>query len=348
MCTRKTWTLMFLAALLDFIDAASIRCYQGSMSNFTSFSLDDPTPLLSSSCLDHSLPTVLYTFGYRGKTDGPATTAMINGYIATKKRNVLLLDWEEEAKSGILGISLSYAMFALPNCKRVGQELGAALQKLDQAGFQTDKLHLIGHSLGAHLMGYTGRWSREQGITIPRITGLDPARALFEGLFSIQSGLDRSCAKFVDIVHTNPGNYGSTKSTGSVDIWPNYSSDGMQPGCPVGKQEMFSWDDLCSHNRAVLYVVESLANGTAFPAAAAGSYGEWIALDDPANDTIYLGDLVNIRARGNYFLSTNAQAPFGMGMEGLEPNNQTRKRRQSIFQLNNLLTIIRSPFSGAA
>ncbi|XP_038214826.1 putative endothelial lipase isoform X2 [Zerene cesonia] len=319
-----------------------------SMSSYTSFPLDDPTPLLNSSCLDPSLPTVLYTFGYRGKSNGPATTAMLNGYIATKKRNVLLLDWEEEAKSGILGIALSYAMFALPNCKRIGQELGGAIQKLDQAGFQTDKLHLIGHSLGAHLMGYTGRWSREQGITIPRITGLDPARALFEGLFSIQSGLDRTCAKFVDIVHTNPGNYGSTKSTGSVDIWPNYSSDGMQPGCPVGKYEMFSMDDLCSHNRAVMYVVESLSDGTSFPAAAAESYSEWIALEDPTNDTIYLGDLVNIRARGNYYLSTKAQSPFGMGMEGLEPNNQTRTRRQSVFQLNNLLNIIRKPFSGGS
>lgn len=74
-----------------------------------------------------------------------------------------------------------------------------------------------------------------------RITGLDPARALFEGTLAIKNGLDRTCAKFVDIIHTNPGYYGTSKPSGTVDLWPNYSpSDGMQPGCPSGTFQLFS------------------------------------------------------------------------------------------------------------
>lgn len=74
-----------------------------------------------------------------------------------------------------------------------------------------------------------------------RITGLDPARALFEGSLGVQSGLDRTCAKFVDIIHSDPGGYGTSKPAGTVDIWPNFAGTATtQPGCPEGSFEMFS------------------------------------------------------------------------------------------------------------
>lgn len=82
-------------------------------------SLSDPTKLLNDPCFDPNRRTVIYTFGYRGKTNGPATTAVLNSYLGTKKRNVILLDWQEEAHSGALGIPLGYVLFAVPNAKRV-------------------------------------------------------------------------------------------------------------------------------------------------------------------------------------------------------------------------------------
>lgn len=62
---------------------------------------------------------MIYTFGFRGKTAGPATTAVLTAYLAQKKKNVILLDWEEEADPGLLGISLGYALSAVPNAKMV-------------------------------------------------------------------------------------------------------------------------------------------------------------------------------------------------------------------------------------
>lgn len=62
---------------------------------------------------------MVYTFGYRGRTNGPATKAVLEAHINRKKRNVILLDWEEEAKSGLLGIPLGYAFNAVPNAKKV-------------------------------------------------------------------------------------------------------------------------------------------------------------------------------------------------------------------------------------
>ncbi|XP_050673973.1 lipase member I-like isoform X1 [Leptidea sinapis] len=329
MSRNGLYKIIYFFGIIQISELAWLRCYKGSIDNYVVAKLEEPIPLSNSSCFNRDLPTVVYTFGYRGRTDGPATTAVLNAYIATNKRNVLLLDWENEARSGVLGIPLGYVMYALPNSKRVGQQLGSALLNMHKAGFSLRQFHLIGHSLGAHLLGYTGRWIREHGQVIPRITGLDPARSMFEGFFAIQTGLDKTCAKFVDIIHSNPGNYGTTQSTGTVDIWPNYSpSDGMQPGCPGGKHEMFSMEDLCSHNRAWMLLVESLRNGTAFPTAAAESYEQWLAADHYTNVSTYLGDLVNTRAHGDFYLSTNAESPFSRGLEGLKPEYRTRVERQ--------------------
>lgn len=75
--------------------------------------------LIISSCVDLTLPTVIYTFGYRGRSAGPATTAILNAYINKRKRNVILLDWEDEATSSYFGIPFGYVLNAVPNAVKV-------------------------------------------------------------------------------------------------------------------------------------------------------------------------------------------------------------------------------------
>ncbi|XP_049868065.1 phospholipase A1-like [Pectinophora gossypiella] len=332
------WMFLIFFGICQHAYSATLRCYKGSLNNYIVTQLDNPLPLAKSPCIDRSLPTVFYTFGYRGRAGGPATTAVISAYLARKKRNVILVDWEAEAKSGVLGIPLGYVLYAVPNAKKVGDEMGRALVQLARAGLNMTHVHLLGHSLGAHLMGYAGRKARENGFIVPRITGLDPARALFEGTLAVHSGLDRTCAKFVDVIHSDPGGYGTSQPGGSVDIWPNYAGSGVaQPGCPEGSFEMFSPQDLCSHDRAWRYFVESLSSPTALMAVSAASYESWAAKEVNINNTIFIGDLTSTRARGNYFLSTEPKAPFGKGQEGmLADSNQTRKRRNP-----SLATILR-------
>ena len=65
-------------------------------------------------------------------------------------------------------------------------------------GLSTQNIHLIGHSLGAHICSYVG--SHLGGVA--RITGLDPAQPCFqEDIRDIR--LDPSDAQFIDIIHTN-------------------------------------------------------------------------------------------------------------------------------------------------
>ncbi|KAJ8721682.1 hypothetical protein PYW07_002457 [Mythimna separata] len=337
MCSVKSllfltvvWPVVFIG-LLDSSQAAFLRCYKGSLNHYLETPLTKPLAL--SSCINTELPTMIYTFGFRGKTAGPATTAVLTAYLAQKKRNVLLLDWEKEADPGLLGISLGYALSAVPSAKKIGKELGQALMDLTKAGVQMEDVHLVGHSLGAHLLGFAGKRARKNGYVVARITGLDPARALFDGPFAVQSGLDRTCAKFVDIIHTDPGGYGSDMSTGTVDIWPNYTGGaGTQAGCPVGKFEQFSAEDLCSHDRSWQYFVESLASPTAFQAAGASNVNEWIASGGYSNQSIYMGPLTSTRATGNFYLRTNSAQPFGLGADGMKPNGtQVRRRRNPLL-----------------
>jgi pancreatic triacylglycerol lipase len=77
---------------------------------------------------------------------------------------VIVVDWA--------GGSLPLYTQATANTRLVGLELAYLIQKLrDEHGLKPEDVHLIGHSLGAHLSAYAA----ERVPRIGRITGLDPA-----------------------------------------------------------------------------------------------------------------------------------------------------------------------------
>ena len=114
-----------------------------------------------------------------------------------------------------------------------------------------DNVHIIGHSLGAHLAGYAGHTlQRDFGLKLGRISGLDPAAPLFTETDAIVR-LDRSDAQFVDIVHSdaNPlmkGGLGIHQRIGHVDFFPNGGFD--NPGCDMKLQEVMR-----NHRRHALF-----------------------------------------------------------------------------------------------
>lgn len=92
-------------------------------------------------------------------------------------------------------------------------------------------VHLLGHSLGAHVAGFVGYKFIGK---IGRITGMDPARPDFEVpiLRESKDRLDPSDAVFVDVIHTCAGTVGFVRPIGHADFYPNGGSF-RQPGCPV-------------------------------------------------------------------------------------------------------------------
>lgn len=91
--------------------------------------------------------------------------------IPKKLLPVIVVDWA--------GGSLPLYTQATANTRLVGLELAYLIQKLrDEHGLKPEDVHLIGHSLGAHLSAYAA----ERVPRIGRITGLDPAEPFFQGM----------------------------------------------------------------------------------------------------------------------------------------------------------------------
>lgn len=69
---------------------------------------------------------------------------------------------------------------------------------MDQYKLDPHKIHLMGHSLGAHVSSYFAK----SFPGIYRITAFDPAQPGFEGSPK-EVRLDKSDAEFVDVIHTS-------------------------------------------------------------------------------------------------------------------------------------------------
>ncbi|XP_012935872.2 pancreatic lipase-related protein 2-like [Aplysia californica] len=176
-----------------------------------------------------------------------------------ERMNVIAVDYEDAVDN------YEYLQ-AAANSRSVGAMIGRLLQDLhESAGSTPDKFHLIGHSLGSHVMGYAGvEFRRLTGANVGRITGLDPAGLAF-WQFKDTVYLDKADGDFVDIIHTNAapviqGGFGFPKSAGSADFYVNGGED--QPECPPSPLNLLYVVDLaeffCSHRRSVTLFINSV------------------------------------------------------------------------------------------
>jgi hypothetical protein len=124
-------------------------------------------------------------------------------------------------------------------------------------------------------------------LTVGRITGLDPAEPHFAKA-QPPVRLDRTAAKYVDVVHTDAsqfirGGLGMTEKIGHVDYYPNGGTN--QPGC--GKSVVRYISDAngsfflgirkylgCNHIRSYEFFIESINpnRGCSFLTMACSSY----------------------------------------------------------------------------
>lgn len=115
---------------------------------------------------------------------------------------------------------------------QVGEYIAVFLEFLSsETRVSLDDVHVVGHSLGAHIAGYIGKYtSRKLG----RITGLDPAGPAYETpyLKDPADRLDSTDANFVDVIHTCAGSLGFLRPIGHADFYPNGGTF-KQPGCPI-------------------------------------------------------------------------------------------------------------------
>ncbi|XP_070136043.1 phospholipase A1 1 [Drosophila bipectinata] len=207
-----------------------------------------------------------------------------------------------------------YSWSAL-NTDLIGEHIGVGLTHLIELT-PLRNIHLIGHSLGAHIMGTAGRtFKRLTGKLIPRITGLDPAKPCFRRE-NILPGLSKGDAKLVDVIHTNMGILAKRGPLGDVDFYPG-GAHPIQPGClTIG----------CSHTRAVEYFAESAYPGQEknFLGHKCESWEKLRRRECLAGTISPMGYEINRQARGIYYVDVNGWPPYGRNAaRNIDPRSRT-------------------------
>ncbi|XP_063609732.1 pancreatic lipase-related protein 2-like isoform X1 [Penaeus indicus] len=226
-----------------------------------------------SSGLDASAPLYVLTHGYLESARLKWMQKMVTSLLrSSPKVGVVTVDWAKAAPP-------PYAQ-AVANIRLVGAATGYLLHVLAEfCDVNLRSVHLIGHSLGSHLMGYAGQYVQTvRDEKVGRITGLDPAGPYFTNT-PPEVRLDPSDAVFVDVIHTDMpsegweiSKLGHPAPLGHVDFYPNGGS--VQAGCQgsvhshIGNNASVAEGVLsyigCNHQRSHEYFTESVNSRCGF------------------------------------------------------------------------------------
>ncbi|XP_063539600.1 pancreatic triacylglycerol lipase-like [Cydia strobilella] len=190
--------------------------------------INDRNSVLNSN-FNPSHPTVVIAHGWFSNQNTDLNPVIRNAYLDKGEANVIVLDWGHLAMGDYVT-----AMNGVPT---VGRGLGQFLGFVHETtGAPFSSMHLVGFSLGAHLVGFAGR---ELGGAIARVTGLDPAGPLWN---SNSDHLGPNDAVYVEAIHTDGGTvggFGIGTAIANADFFPNGGTS--QPACITS---------ICNHNRA--------------------------------------------------------------------------------------------------
>ncbi|XP_075984967.1 pancreatic lipase-related protein 2-like [Anticarsia gemmatalis] len=282
-----------------------IRHYSRNSTSPNSRRIGNIKQLLKEPSFDVNRPTVVYAHGYVEKVTDESVATVVSAYLRVGGYNLLVVDWSNIAFGNYIVVAKR-----LP---ATGEAVGIALSKLLKRGLSLKGLHLVGHSMGAHLVSYAARYLMARGYTVPRMTGLDPA---YPGFYPpiVAPHMSPSDATFVDVIHTDGGYFGTPASTGHADFWPN-GGTAKQPGC-VSATIPLTNEDFCSHFRSWLLWSESVT-GDALLARRCEDYDTFLRGDCQDEPLVFLGIRATPDLRGNYYLRTAAKPPYGLGLRGV-------------------------------
>ncbi|XP_071120971.1 inactive pancreatic lipase-related protein 1-like [Mytilus edulis] len=241
--------------------------------------------------------TVFIIHGFHGEEDNNWIKLMTSALVKNFNVNVIVVVWTKGAYD-------KYNQ-AVANTRVVGAITANMVKLLHTSGGLTlNHVHLVGHSLGAHIAGYVG----ENIPGIGRITGLDPAGPEFNRA-NQDVRLDSSDATFVDVIHSD-AIFGFQHRMGHADFYPNGGKN--QPGCAFDPIAPFY---SCGHMRAVYYFIESVNSDchfTSHPCNSGDDYknGHCAHCGKGCQE---MGYNLSLYARGTFYLRTNWHYPYCAG-----------------------------------
>ncbi|KOB64678.1 Neutral lipase [Operophtera brumata] len=185
---------------------------------------------ITSSNFNANVPTIVIVHGWLSNRYTDPNPTVRKAYLDKSDVNVIVVDWSRLALS-------DYATAAL-GVPAVGRGVGEFLRFLNSVtGAAYSNMHLVGFSLGAHLVGNAGR---ELGGSVARVSALDPAGPMWN---YNSNRVNPNDGVYVEAIHTDGGytvgGLGIGSAVANADFFPNGGIS--QPGCLT---------NLCNHNRA--------------------------------------------------------------------------------------------------
>ncbi|XP_028129787.1 endothelial lipase-like [Diabrotica virgifera virgifera] len=239
--------------------------------------------------------TFFYVHGWNDYYTSTKTVQKIKNALLKKYDiNFFVFDWSLASNS-------TFYISSFLQTERVGRYLADFMEKFSMTGLlDFNRTTLCGHSLGAHVAGVAGT---DLGGRLYQVVGLDPTSILFSPLIS-SNRIAKSSGQFVEIIHTNGLGSGYILPSGHADYYVN--GGWMQiPSCGI---ELFG---TCSHLIAIDYYVESLLTGNFMTKNCLVNI---LFIGLFCKEVSYMGEYnLDRRARGSYFLDTNAKSPFAKG-----------------------------------
>lgn len=255
--------------------------------------------------LNSSINVAFIVHGYIDNINRRWVRQTITNWIKYQDVQVCAVDWARLA-------AFEYSITANVNTYMVGDFLAVFIKYLMRNGFIIENMIIVGHSLGAHIAGFTGAALNGR---LSQIIGLDPAAPLFTFPIVVSNAdrLDPSDAQWVQVIHTTSGLLGTPYQTGHQDFYPN-GGIAPQPGCiiPLITDSPTPESLSCSHLIATFYFYSSLIPNVHCGGSNCYNNYLWLTRQCHGNPIDILG-IYNYRRRGTFYFATDSVFPYCTG-----------------------------------